>query len=514
MGTVIAVGIALIAGLVVGLALPHGPTTQTQAILVLVGGLSVGLLAGLAMPSRWAMLIVPLAHIIAIEIVRWGIAGPSVGAIRLDNMYGILALVLGRGFYAFIAIAPMVAGVRLGAMFSQSWPTTMLGWVPAGVIGFALMTLAVIITLPASTPPILGGDGKPVSGSIASLEKVRLGGADQWIMIRAHSPDKPVLLYLSGGPGQSDLPYSRVMFEDLSRDFVVVSWDQRGTGKSSAALDPVSSLTLDQAVSDTVELSKYLRNRFDERKIYLMGESWGSTLGVLAVQRQPELYFAWIGSGQMVSQRETDIRLYQDVLALAGRNGDLETAKKMRIFGKPPYADIPYAHAFVMGQYDKLYRPYTPPQAYIDKGNAAKLGPYGVFASEYNLVEKFNVLRGLIDMFTIMYPQLQDIDFRRDVPRLDVPVYILDGRAELAARRDLTLEWFDKLDAPRKHMVSFENAAHSVAFEQFEPFHKLMMNTVLPETYVPAAVRINGRNLVRNDRFDVQAPGHEASRQP
>ena len=290
---------------------------------------------------------------------------------------------------------------------------------------------------------------------------------------------------LRHGPGQSDLPYSRVMFDDLSRDFVVVGWDQRGTGKSSAALDPVSALTLNQAVADTLELSQYLRNRFDEKKIYLMGESWGSTLGVLAVQRQPELYYAWIGSGQMVSQRETDRRLYQDVLALADLNGDVETVKTMRAFGEPPYADIPYANAFVMGQYDRLYKPYTPPQAYMTKGNAAKLGPYGVLASEYNFVEKFNVLRGLLDMFSIMYPQLQEIDFRRDVPRLEVPVYILDGQAELTARRNLALEWFDKLEAPSKRMFSFENAAHSVAFEQFEAFHKLMLDTVLPETYVP-----------------------------
>ncbi len=76
----------------------------------------------------------------------------------------------------------------------------------------------------------------------------------------------------------------------------------------------------------------------------------------------------------------------------------------------------------------------------MDLGNASGIGPYGVLASEYNLVEKFNVLRGLMDTFTVLYPQLQAIDFRRDVPRLAVPVYILDGRSELAARRDLTLE--------------------------------------------------------------------------
>ena len=136
-----------------------------------------------------------------------------------------------------------------------------------------------------------------------------------------------------------------------------------------------------------------------------------------------------------------------------------------------------------MGQYDALYKPYTPSQAYMDLGNAAGIGPYGVLASEYNLVEKFNVLRGLLDTFTVLYPQLQEIDFRRDVKRLAVPVYILDGTAELAARRDLTHEWFDALAAPTKRLFTIGNAAHSVAFEQFEQFGTIMRETVLPATY-------------------------------
>ncbi len=257
-------------------------------------------------------------------------------------------------------------------------------------------------------------------------------------MIRGYSTDKPVLLYLNGGPGQSGLAFTRVELDDLSRDFVIVDWDQRGAGKSYAALDPTATLTLEQAINDTIELTNYLRQRFDEPKIYLVGESWGSILGVLAVQRQPALFYAFIGSGQMVSVRETDQRFYQDVLDLAARNGNAELAATMRDYGQPPYADIPYANIFAMEQYNALYKPYTPSQAYMDRGNASGIGPYGVLASEYNLVEKFNVLRGLMDMFTVMYPQLQEIDLRRDVQRLDVPVYILDGAAELAARRDLT----------------------------------------------------------------------------
>jgi len=109
--------------------------------------------------------------------------------------------------------------------------------------------------------------------------------------------------------------------------------------------------------------------------------------------------------------------------------------------------------------------------------------PFNNIASEYNLVEKVNALRGLMDTYSIMYPQIQGIDFRREAARLDAPVYILEAKHELSARRDLAIEWFDNLQAPHKRLFMFDNAGHAVAFEQFEEFQKLMVETVLPETY-------------------------------
>ena len=149
---------------------------------------------------------------------------------------------------------------------------------------------------------------------IAELARVPVGGTEQTVMIRAASPDRPVILWLAGGPGQSDLALARAQVSGWEQDFVFAALDQRGNGTSYSAIDPASSLTLDTAVSDVIEVTDYLRARFDEPKIYLMGESWG-TLGVLAVQRRPDLYYAWIGSGQMVDvlwkngQQEAAIRL-------------------------------------------------------------------------------------------------------------------------------------------------------------------------------------------------------------
>jgi proline iminopeptidase len=163
---------------------------------------------------------------------------------------------------------------------------------------------------------------------------------------------------------------------------------------------------------------------------------------------------------------------------LADKENDTALAQKMRAYGELPYNDMPYANAFVMGQYDRLSKPYTPPQSYIQRGTEANLGSFGIFGTEYNFVEKVNVLRGLIDLFSVMYPQLQAIDFRQTVKQLEVPVYMLDGAAELPSRRDLALEWFEQLKAPHKQKFTFEHAGHSVVFEQFEAFAQIMREII------------------------------------
>jgi proline iminopeptidase len=343
-GLALAAGIGAAAGLIVGFTLPRGPITAWQTIALMLFGLTVGGVTGFVARSRWAMLLAPMGFLTAFEIGRRGLAsGPSVDTVRLEMFYGVLAIVLGHVVLVIAGVLPMVVGASLGVAFGRRTSTP--GLSVLALIG--LVALGVVALQPASTPPILAPDGRPLAGSIANLEPVQLGGHEQWIMLRGHDTSKPVLLYLSGGPGQSDLPFVRVLFQNLESDFVVVGWDQRDTGKSYPALEPTAALTLDQTISDTIELSEYLRARFDEPKIYMIGESWGSTLGVLAAQRRPDLYYAVIGSGQMVSQRETDRRLYYDVLALAERTNDANLARAMRRFGEPPYGDV-FASGFVM----------------------------------------------------------------------------------------------------------------------------------------------------------------------
>ena len=478
-------------GLLSDLVMPRGPATALHGLETIAFGLVIGGVAGVLGRTRWAFVVAALAFMVAVELGRIGNPTPSVGPIRLDNSYGIIAFVLGRGLHGLLLLPALALGMALGPMLFD------LVVVPATPrrgrgLGHAIRTtalalvvgaLAVLVALPTSTPPILGADGRPVPGSIAELATVTLGGVEQSVMIRAANPDKPVLLYLSGGPGQSDIAISRVLSSGWTNDFVFVDWDQRGTGKSYAAMDPLSTFTLDRAVNDTIELSDYLRTRFAEQKIYLMGESYGTILGVLAAQQRPDLYYAWIGSGQMVNIRETDSRIYADLTGHAASSGDTALAAKLAEIGQPPYRDTPWSNALVMGWYDELYKDYTPSAGYRARGESSGLDNWGLLGSEYSLVEKANVLRGLIDTFSILYPQVYDVDLRKVAARMEVPVWVLDGAAELAGRREPMLQWFDQLQAPIKQRVTYQDAAHSVAFEQADAVLDLFKGTILPATY-------------------------------
>lgn len=474
-----------VAAIAFGLWIPRGPITAAQGITSLLVGAGAGVLAGMTMRSRWAMLAAPLVFACVYELVRRGTDGPTVDGIHLST-YGVMALVVGRGIHGLLVLAPMVLGAAIGAGIarSRSAPTrdgrAHARLTPrravAGLAGLALIALAVLIARPASTDQIVGPDGRPRAGSIAELTRTEVGGRDLALMIRGHDRRNPVLLFLAGGPGGSELGAMRRHLQALERDFVVVTWDQRGTGKSYGALDPTSTLTLESAVADTIEVTDHLRDRFDRERIYLLGQSWGSTLGVLAVQRAPERYQAFIGTGQMVSQRETDRIFYRDTLAWARATGEDDLVSQLTGIGPPPYTRIlDYEPAL---SYEHEVYPYDV------TGNSEGTGGFSenLFVEEYTLLEQLHNLGAFLDTFSVLYPQLQQIDFRRQVPTLEVPVYLLQGRHEARGRAEPAREWFAELRAPRKQLITIDHAGHRPLFERPARFHEAMTETVLAQT--------------------------------
>lgn len=307
------------------------------------------------------------------------------------------------------------------------------------------------------------------------LTTAHVGGHDTGLMLRGQSAAAPVLLFLAGGPGGTERGSMRLFGKPLEHDFVVATWDQRGAGTSYGALDPTSTVTFDRAVADTIELTEQLRARFGQDRIYLVGQSYGTLLGIRAVQQRPDLFAAHVGAGQMVSPVATDRLFYDDTIALATRTGDAALLATLRRNGPPPYASVfPYEAALT---YEREWNPYAREPAYAAAGEL----PGNVLVPEYDLVQKVEAIPSFLDFFAALYPQLQDIDFRTQATRLQVPVYLLEGEHEARGRAIPAREWFDALDAPTKAWVDIPSAGHRPNFEQPDRFAEVM-HTVLAET--------------------------------
>ncbi|MHA6781941.1 alpha/beta fold hydrolase [Pseudonocardia saturnea] len=464
-------GGGIVSGGVWAFAMPRGPVDAGSGLALMVTGLLLGVLAGMVLRRRRAVWVVLLAHVAAYELVRLPVDGPSVDGIHLDSTYGVIGFVTGRLFDGVLLGLPALVGVLYGAGLARGWDGSARGpavvrRVLAGALAVAVLGFAVLVAQPASTAPI------PGPHSVAELATLRIGGHEQTVMLRGRSVQAPVLLYLAGGPGGTDLGAMRLFGEQLESDFVVATWDQRGTGSSFGALDPTSTLTLEQAVADTIELAQTLKDRFGQDRIYLVGNSWGTLLGVLAAQQRPDLFAAYVGTGQMVSPVETDRMFYADTLDWARSHGDDALTAALLDNGPPPYDDFyPYESALRHGH------AWHDDPAFDPSGEM----PSNLFVEEYDLVQKVRALPATADTFAVLYPQVQGIDLRTQAAQLQVPVYVVSGEFEARGRIGLAREWFDVLVAPDKRWIELPRSGHRPHFEQPDAF-AAVMRTVLSET--------------------------------
>ena len=199
----------------------------------------------------------------------------------------VLLLPLSTAVPTWAWILLLLLDAALAVWLVRSRPARLRAALFAGVAVVAVLAV-VASQVFAATPPIIGADGRPVPGSIASLEKVTLNGTEQWITIRGEDVANPVLLNLGmGGPGGGGFA-TRTQFEPLERYFTVVSWDEPGTGKSIGAV-PFDQLTKQRFVEDGRALTEWLLQRFGQQRIYLYGVSWSSILGIWLIQEHPEL---------------------------------------------------------------------------------------------------------------------------------------------------------------------------------------------------------------------------------
>ena len=314
---------------------------------------------------------------------------------------------------------------------------------------------------------------RPRQGGIARLAPMTIGGVEQWVLVRGPRANAPILLKIHGGPGQAEIPTIH-MNARLEQHFLVVEWDQRGSGKSAAAIEPRAAMTLDQIVADTIELTERLVDEFGPRPIVLLGHSWGSLVGVLAAHRRPDLYAAFVSTGQIATFADGQRVAHEFVVAEAQRRGLASATAELISIASPPYLGAEGIAAWMkcvrwLGEFGAVWH------------QPEKFRPvrWMLSSPEYSWPEKLRFTKAATQSFELLYDDLVHADLNTSCPELAVPVFMAIGRYDRMAPPDVAERYFNALNAPHKEWMWFEESGHFPQWEQADEFDRFLIETVL-----------------------------------
>jgi len=300
---------------------------------------------------------------------------------------------------------------------------------------------------------------------IERLEKVRIGGIDQWVSIRGNDRRNPVLLMLHGGPGWVAMPTSWYFQRGWEEYFTVVQWDQRGAGKTYVANDPATvapTMTRARMIADSEEMVAWLRKEFGKDKIFVMGQSWGSYLGLELAQRRPEWLHAYVGIGQLTNAPESERRGWAWTLQQAREDGNAEAVAELEALA--PYAEgnapVPLESLFKQRRWLNHYGGMVHNRRGGDAEAAAiKLSP------EYTDQDVAGIWKGNDFSMQHLLGEVLTLDMS-EVHELKVPLFLFEGRHDHNVSSEVAAQWFETVKAPSKQLVWFEQSAHEVMIEE------------------------------------------------
>jgi pimeloyl-ACP methyl ester carboxylesterase len=328
---------------------------------------------------------------------------------------------------------------------------------------------------PGKPRPLLDSDSKPLANSIAEKIHVNINGVEQGMFIKSKDATHPVLLYLHGGLPEYFL--SERYPTGLEDYFTVVWWEQRGSGISFSVDIPRETMTLEQLIADTLKVTGYLRDRFGKEKIFLMGHSGGTFIGIQTAARAPELYHAYIGVAQMSYQLESERLAYEYMLERYKQNGNQEMVRKLQaapvtMTGGTPDAYLALRdgamHELGIGTMRHMTSVVT-----------------GIFlpsltSPAYTLTEKINMWRGKSRAgVSVVWGEMVATDLSRHVVELAIPTYFLHGKHDYTTSYTLAKSYFEKLRAPLKGFYTFEHSAHSPVFEEPQNVQRILREDVV-----------------------------------
>jgi len=291
-----------------------------------------------------------------------------------------------------------------------------------------------------------------------------VNGVDQYIEIKGVSKTNPILLFIHGGPSWPATPMIRKYNQNLTKDFVLVSWDQRNCGKSKN--DSSAKLTPALYVEDPHEVTKFLEKKFHTKRIFVAWHSWGSIIGIYLIQKYPEDYAAYIGMGQFVDPNKSESLGRAFVLKQAKESGDTTT---LNIVMSIPFSEqTGYQNGF-----DDLIRFSMLAAKYFKSPEVADLPYPATLYSDYSSLDWMTpVMTSGKVLFN--YMNAQNINFFT-IKDFKVPIYFFLGKYDHTTSIEVAEQYFETIQAPKKKLYVFEHSGHSPNWEEPELFYQRLL---------------------------------------
>jgi pimeloyl-ACP methyl ester carboxylesterase len=318
-------------------------------------------------------------------------------------------------------------------------------------------------------PLAASADGAPADG-IDQTSFVPIGGIDQWISIKGDDRRNPVLLVVHGGPGESQWPQAD-RYVPWEKAFTVVLWDQRGAGHTYGHYGAKTpDFSLEGIAKDGVEVTEYLCHTLGKRKIIVLGHSWGTTVAIGMVKLRPDLYAAYVGTGQAESWSSTMNMRYDMALAKARQDGDAAAVKKLEAAGRPDLSDPKQAFSVdiwpAMAPSDK---------AWIQSLRAqlpALQAKYPKDMQDYQDGFQFSIDHAL--------PDQMKLDLPKTAATIDTAFFIIQGHDDIMTPTPAAVDYFDRVTAPKKELVLIPAAGHFAFMTAPQAFLAALTDKVRP----------------------------------
>ena len=305
---------------------------------------------------------------------------------------------------------------------------------------------------------------------VNEAEYIEINGAQEWITIRGEDRNKPAILFLHGGPSEANSPFVP-LYRPFENDFVFVQWDQPGAGMTYIkAGNHQPTLTLDGMAADGIAVAEYVRNELHQPKIILIGQDWGGLLAIRMIEKRPELFTAFVGTGQIVGVFAAQLVQYEYALRHATASHDEKMLTALKPVGPPPYRTLE-----IYGDFQNCCRnPFWPLD---DIAGINRMRGLLVSSPNLSITEVSGWVKGLRTGEKELDTSLMGMgDLRDKDTKFSVPVFFIQGADDNVTPTSLVADYVSKIEAPVKNLDTIPGTGHFVMWTRPAEFLHALLN--------------------------------------